>query len=142
MKPANRQGATALREAVSRIGDRWSLLLVETLLAGPLRWRDLLEGTAGIAPNVLADRLRRLERAGVVTSSAYSHRPPRMTYELTEDGRGLADVLKLLAAWGGEEHTAPAHSVCGTALEVRWFCPTCEMTVEEPGAEAGDVTVI
>jgi DNA-binding HxlR family transcriptional regulator len=142
MKPPNRQGTTALREAVSRIGDRWSLLLVETLLAGPLRWRDLLEGTPGIAPNVLADRLRRLERAGVVTSSAYSQRPPRMTYELTADGQGLADVLKLLAAWGGEEHTSPPHSVCGTALEVRWFCPTCEVAVEEPGAEAPEVTVV
>src|SRR5918996_1207104 len=142
MKPPHRQVTTALREAVSRIGDRWSLLLVETLLAGAPPGGGLPEGAPGLAPNVLADRLRRLERAGVVTSSAYSHRPPRMTYELTEDGRGLADVLKLLAAWGGEEHTAPAHSVCGTALEVRWFCPTCEMTVEEPGAEAGDVTVI
>jgi DNA-binding HxlR family transcriptional regulator len=130
----------ALRDAVGRIGDRWSLLLVEALRAGPLRWRDLLARTPGIAPNVLADRLRRLERAGVVGSSPYSSRPPRVAYELTEDGRALTGVLRLLAAWGGE--AAPQHVACGTALEVRWYCPTCGLSLEEPGEDVPDVTVV
>jgi DNA-binding HxlR family transcriptional regulator len=145
MNPPKGQGTTpasaGLRDAVGRVGDRWSLLLVQALLAGPLRWRDLMEGTPGIAPNVLADRLRRLERAGIVASAPYSHRPPRVAYELTEDGRALTGVLRLLAAWGGEEQPGPPHHACGTALEVRWFCPTCGRTVEDPG-EDPDVTVV
>jgi DNA-binding HxlR family transcriptional regulator len=133
-----------LRDAVGRVGDRWSLLLVQALLDGPMRWRDLMAGTPGIAPNVLADRLRRLERTGIVTSTPYSDRPPRVAYELTEDGRALTGVLRLLAAWGGEEHGAPPHRVCGTPLDVRWFCPTCSQTVDDPGdgPDAPDVTVV
>lgn len=134
--------SAGLRDAVGRVGDRWSLLLVQALLDGPLRWRDLMARTPGIAPNVLADRLRRLERAGIVGSSPYSHRPPRMAYDLTGDGRALAGVLRLLAAWGGEEHAAPPHQPCGTPLEVRWFCPTCGAAVEDAGEDAADVTVV
>jgi DNA-binding HxlR family transcriptional regulator len=125
----------ALRDAVARIGDRWSLLLVHALLEGPRRWRDLRDALPGIAPNVLADRLRRLERQGVVATSLYSSRPPRLAYDVTEDGRALAGVLRLLAAWGGSGPGGPPHPVCGTPTEVRWFCPTCGTATEGEGEE-------
>ncbi|HEX2025630.1 MAG TPA: helix-turn-helix domain-containing protein [Actinomycetota bacterium] len=128
-----------LREAVGRIGDRWSLLVVDALADGPRRWRDLRDALPGIAPNVLADRLRRLEREGVVASSPYSRRPLRLSYELTEDGAALTGVLRLLAAWGGEGTAGPAHRACGTPTEVRWFCPTCATTADDA---ADDVTVV
>jgi DNA-binding HxlR family transcriptional regulator len=131
--------APGLTEAVGRIGDRWSLLVVDALVEGPRRWRDLREALPGIAPNVLADRLRRLERDGVVASSPYSERPLRVSYELTEDGAALTGVLRLLAAWGGEGAAGPVHHACGTPTEVRWFCPTCATTVDDP---ADDVTVV
>lgn len=142
MNLSERQGTAGLRDALDQVGDRWSLLLVQALLDGPLRWRDLMARTPGIASNVLADRLRRLGRAGIVASSPYSRRPPRMTYELTEDGRALAGVLRLLAAWGGEEPSAAPHQACGTPLEVRWFCPTCNLALEDPGEGLPDVTVV
>jgi DNA-binding HxlR family transcriptional regulator len=129
----------ALRDAVGRIGDRWSLLLVQALLEGPRRWRDLHDAIPGIAPNVLADRLRRLEREGVVTTAPYTTRPPRLAYDLTEDGRALAGVLRLLAAWGGQAPGGPPHHFCGTPTEVRWFCPTCGTATEDGGE---DVTLV
>ena len=143
MNPQIRQGsrpsARGLTEAVGRIGDRWSLLVVDALIEGPRRWRDLRLALPGIAPNVLADRLRRLERDGVVASSPYSERPLRVSYELTEDGAALTGVLRLLAAWGGEGATGPVHHACGTPTEVRWFCPTCATTAEDT---ADDVTLV
>lgn len=136
---------TALTRALDRVGDRWSLLVVEALLGGPRRWSDLSEGIPGIAPNVLSDRLRRLEEHGVVTAEPYSERPLRHTYGLTSAGRDLAGALRLLTDWGarGEEGSGPRHPACGTALEARWHCPTCDLTVRDdiPDERAEIVTV-
>lgn len=138
---AQERGAPAagLEAAVNRVGDRWSLLVVSALLGGPRRWRDLAEAVPGIAPNVLADRLRRLEREGIVSTSRYSERPPRMAYDLTQDGRGLTGVLSLLSAWAERGAAGPPHAVCGTPTEVRWHCPTCGMVADD-GAD--DLTVV
>jgi DNA-binding HxlR family transcriptional regulator len=138
---ATRGGGPALERALSRVGDRWSLLVVHALLGGPRRWSDLTAEVGGIAPNVLADRLKRLEREGVVAAEPYCERPLRVAYRLTGDGRDLAGALRLLADWGvrrGGE--APAHGACGTPLEARWYCPTCATVVdEEPGTDPSEV---
>ena len=125
---------TALALALDRVGDRWSLLLVEALLAGPRRFNELSEAVPGIAPNILSDRLRRLERGGILVATPYSRRPVRMEYALTADGRELAGALRLLADWGatrGGEGEPLRHDVCGTPLEARWHCPTCNRTVDD-----------
>jgi DNA-binding HxlR family transcriptional regulator len=127
-----------LAEAMARVGDRWSLPVVEALLEGPRRFGELAESLPGISPNILTDRLRSLERDALVVARPYSHRPPRSTYELTAEGRALAGAVRLLSEWGarhsGEEERA-RHAVCGTPLHVRWYCPTCEQTVDEDAAE-------
>jgi DNA-binding HxlR family transcriptional regulator len=132
------QGPTALADALERVGDRWTLLIVEALLDGPRRFGDLLESVKGIAPNILTQRLRHLEREAVVLSRPYSERPPRMAYELSAAGAELAGALRLLSDWGAR-HTDSAeplrHSVCGTALEARWWCSSCELPVEENEAD-------
>ncbi|HJV04672.1 MAG TPA: helix-turn-helix domain-containing protein [Actinomycetota bacterium] len=128
-----------LRSALDRVGDRWSLLIVEALLRSsePRRWTDLAEELSDIAPNVLSERLRRLERDGVVTARPYSDRPVRLAYDLTAAGRELAGALRLLAQWGAErwdraDRAEPLrHVVCGTPLEARWYCATCGRAVEE-----------
>jgi DNA-binding HxlR family transcriptional regulator len=127
-------GRSALAEALAAVGDRWTLQVVEALLDGPRRFNDLQEEIAGVAPNTLSDRLRRLEREGLLVAMPYSERPPRYAYELTPGGHELAGALRLLADWGARhsETAEPArHDVCGTPLEVRWYCPTCERTVDE-----------
>ena len=131
---------TPLELALERVGDRWSLLLVEALLDGSRRFNELQEGVAGIAPNILADRLRRLEREGVVHARPYSDRPPRMEYALTAAWRDLAGALRLLADWGSRrsDDTEPIrHELCGTPLEARWYCPTCTVLVDTTAASEG-----
>jgi len=126
-----------LEAALDRVGDRWSLLLVEALLDGPRRFGDLAETLPGIAPNILTDRLRRLERGGILRLSPYQERPTRFAYELTADGRALASALRLLADWGARRSNDVEllrHGVCGTPLEARYFCPTCASIVEASDA--------
>jgi len=94
---------TPLAEAMQRVGDRWTLLLIAALLPGPLRFNELAEQVGGIAPNILTQRLRHLEREALVVARPYSQRPRRYAYELTESGRDLADALRLLADWGARQ---------------------------------------
>ncbi len=118
------------------MGDRWSLLIVEELLAGPRRFNDLQDAIRGLAPNILSQRLKHLERERVLLARPYSERPPRFEYELTAAGRELAGALRLLAQWGARgADDASRHEVCGTPLETRWYCPTCGLTVESPEDE-------
>lgn len=122
-----------LDAALARVGDRWSLLVVDALLDGPRRFNDLLAAVPGVATNVLSQRLKRLEAEAVVLARPYSDRPPRFTYELTAAGAELAGALHLLAGWGAASgEGGPRHAACGTQLETRWHCPTCARTVEEP----------
>lgn len=128
---------TPLAAALDSVGDRWTLLIVEALLGGPRRFGDLQEELARIAPNVLTQRLRRLEAERLVVAQPYSDRPQRFVYELTASGHELAGVLRLLADWGarhGESAEPPRHDACGTPVEARWWCPTCEQPVEEDDA--------
>jgi DNA-binding HxlR family transcriptional regulator len=124
---------SALQVALDRVGDRWCLLVVESLLEGPLRFNDLAAALPGIAPNILSDRLKRLERERVLIARPYSERPLRLSYELTADGRELAGALRLLADWGsrGESSNGLRHGSCGTTLEARWYCPTCARAIAE-----------
>ena len=123
-----------LAAAMARVGDRWTLLIVDALMAGPRRFNDLVEKVTGIAPNILSQRLKHLEAEGIVIARPYQQRPPRLAYELTGAGSDLAGALRLLAHWGarGSDVTEPPrHGACGTPLEVRWYCPTCARVVEE-----------
>lgn len=131
---------TALADALGRVGDRWSLLVVAALLAGPRRFGDLLDELDGLAPNILSRRLAHLEAEGLVVGEPYSRRPVRHAYRLTAAGADLAGALRMLAHWGAVHGAARpehgdggmlAHARCGTALDARWFCPTCEDVVDE-----------
>lgn len=137
--PPARQPEPALVRAVERVGDRWVLLIVAGLLDGPRRFGDLGDGL-GVAPNILTARLRQLEEDGLIVARPYNQRPVRHEYALTGPGRELAATLAHLSEWGarrrGGPSTAPFHSRCGTTLEVRPWCPTCDRTVE--GDEAAD----
>jgi DNA-binding HxlR family transcriptional regulator len=124
----------ALADALDRVGDRWTLLIVAALLDGPRRFGQLREDIPGLATNVLSGRLRELERKGLVVAVPYQQRPVRWDYHLSAAGAELGNALRLLAAWGGGtvgEVTGPHHVACGTVLGVRWWCPTCAEVVED-----------
>lgn len=138
----------ALDAAAARVGDRWTLLLVATLLDGSARFGELQDALPGLAPNILTKRLRTLEQEGLVVAEPYSRRPVRLAYRLTGRGAALADTLRLLAQWGAEQpHAGPAagterptplhHGACGTPVEARWWCPTCARLVDDD--EASDL---
>lgn len=130
--------ASALAAALATVGDRWTLQVVGALLDGPRRFGELQQEIPEIAPNILTERLRRLERDALVVVRPYSRRPPRMAYELSAAGAELAGVLRLLAGWGARhlgDVSTPRHPVCGTSLEARWWCPTCREPVAEERAE-------
>lgn len=138
---------TSLEAALSRVGDRWALLVVDALLGGPRRFSELSSTMGGIASNVLSQRLKHLEHQGVLRAQAYSLRPPRFRYELTAAGHDLAGALRLLGHWGARQSVAAGadatatdpvrHGACGTAMEARWYCPTCSRSVDDD--EAGEL---
>jgi DNA-binding HxlR family transcriptional regulator len=132
--------SSPLADALARVGDRWTLLLVAALLDGEKRFNELQEELDGIAPNVLSARLKLLGEQALVISRPYSERPPRFVYELTESGRELAGALRLLADWGARSGSGEPlrHTACGTTLEARWWCPNCETIVDDAAGD-GDV---
>jgi len=82
------------------LGDRWTLLVVRDLLRGKTRYGEFLVSAEGIPTNILADRLRRLEQAGLISSQTYSSHSRRNSYQLTDAGRALAPTLRALRNWG------------------------------------------
>lgn len=126
----------ALVRAAEQVADRWTVLVVAALLDGPQRFTDLSQRLGGIAPNTLSSRLTDLEAEGLVVSTPYQRRPERFTYDLTEAGRDLRDVLVALEGWQArrDDGTARRHEACGNELHVRWYCPDCEQPAG-PGAD-------
>jgi len=89
------------------IGERWTILILrDLLLDGPRKFQDFQQSLAGISPNTLSARLKRLEESGVVERRFYEQHPPRAEYLLTAKGRALGPVLKALLDWG-RSHTPP-----------------------------------
>jgi len=86
--------------ALDLAGDKWTLLIVRDLLRGRDTYGKLAASDEGIPTNILADRLRKMEEAGLVESKPYQDRPVRYAYSLTDKGHGLTPVLAALARWG------------------------------------------
>ena len=127
----------SVADALEVIGDRWSLLAVRELSLGVTRFNDVAANT-GAPRDILTARLRKLEDQGVVRREAYSDRPPRYDYVLTEAGVALAPVLSALRRWGDEHLVDGAPPVqfvhsCGEQYVAEPHCQTCgEVTL--PGS--------
>jgi DNA-binding HxlR family transcriptional regulator len=85
------------------LGDRWTLLVIRDLFAGKSRFGEFMTSPERIPTNILAERLKRLERAGLIATTPYSEHPLRVDYRLTERGRALAPVVDAIAVWGLEQ---------------------------------------
>jgi DNA-binding HxlR family transcriptional regulator len=81
------------------VGDKWSLLVARDLLRGANTYGQLLQSPERIPTNILADRLKRLEKAGIITRSPYQMRPVRYAYKLTQKGRDFGDLLTAVIRW-------------------------------------------
>ncbi|WP_152362600.1 winged helix-turn-helix transcriptional regulator [Microlunatus speluncae] len=91
-----------IARALDRVGERWALLLIRELIFGPKRFTDLRRGLPGASQNVLTQRLRELERDGIVERVRLGPPAGSRAYRLTDLGRGLEPVLLALAAWGSD----------------------------------------
>ena len=94
------RSACAVASTLDLVGDKWSLLVIRDLLHGKRTYGEIIESPEGIPTNILADRLARLEQAGIIESAAYQERPVRYAYSLTPKGRDLGDVVLALVRWG------------------------------------------
>lgn len=100
MKKRNYQQYCSLARALDLVGERWTLLIIRDLLAGPRRYKDLQDSLDGIGTNLLANRLKELETHGLIESTRLA--PPSSTraYQLTARGRALEESVVSLAEWG------------------------------------------
>lgn len=85
------------------VGDKWSLVVVRDMFTGKSRFGEFLESPEGITTNILADRLKRMERAGLVAKQPYQERPVRHAYALTPRGETLLPVLQAMCRWANTE---------------------------------------
>jgi DNA-binding HxlR family transcriptional regulator len=120
------RSACAIANSLDIVGDKWSLLVVRDLLHGKHTYGELASSLERIPTNILADRLRRLEAAGILISTPYQQRPVRYRYTLTPKGSALGEVLLAFVRWGkqhipgtlalrqGPEHPEPAEPASST----------------------------
>ena len=123
------------------IGERWTILILQDLLRGYHRFAELRKSVQGIASNVLSDRLKLLEKHGIVERRFYSDHPPRAEYHLTRKGHELGVVAGVLAAWGARhmsDTTVLVHTECSSRVRVVYYCPTCEVRVRGAGVRLVD----
>ena len=125
-----------IARAADLLGRRWMLAIVWAAAEeGAVRWNEFKQALEGIPPRTLAQRLAELEEAGVLERRVLpDSRPPRVEYRLTAAGTDLAGALRLLAAWAGSGE-GPRHAACGTEVEVRWWCPTCQRVADDEEEE-------
>ncbi|MEU1208806.1 helix-turn-helix domain-containing protein [Nocardia sp. NPDC005825] len=123
--------------ALDIVGDRWNLLVVRELCSGPRRYSDLFADLPGISTDVLAARLKDLERDGILTKRRIGPRAGTALYELTDSGAALRPVLDTLSAWGtaqlGEQRATDA-------VRAHWFALPLGRAVAEL-VPTGTVTV-
>ena len=86
--------------ALEIIGDKWTMVIVRDLFLGKKTYGDFQRSPEGIPTNILADRLKRLEKADIVEKVPYQEKPVRYEYKMTEKGKDLNKVLKAVKEWG------------------------------------------
>lgn len=90
----------AVASTLDLVGDKWSLLVVRDMLHGKNTYSQLLASPEGIPTNILADRLKRLEEAGIIVRAAYQSHPVRYAYSLSKKGEALGGILLAMVGWG------------------------------------------
>ena len=98
--PTARRSPCPVAGALDLLGDKWTLLVVRDLFAGLKRYGEFANSMEKIPTNLLAERLKRLEQAGLIASSAYQDNPPRYEDTLTPKGEALRPVMREIVNWG------------------------------------------
>tara|TARA_R110002124_G_scaffold284909_1_gene462796 strand:+ start:364 stop:828 length:465 start_codon:yes stop_codon:yes gene_type:complete len=137
--------ACSVARTLAVVGDRWTLMVLRECFLGTRRF-DEFEQRLGIARHVLADRLKKLTEANVLTKVAYQERPRREEYRLTDVGRDLYPVMVTLAQWGDKHLAGPegvplirTHDTCGHVTTGILRCSECseELTARNVSVTPG-----
>jgi len=142
----------SIAKALEVVGERWTLLIVRDVMLGQRRFGEL-QGSLGVARNVLSARLQRLVEEDILERRAYQSSPERYEYFLTEKGLDLWPALVALLAWGDRHSPEPAgppmlivHKECGGEVNDRGICERCGKLLHArdaralpgPGVSAGE----
>ncbi|MGB0572493.1 MAG: winged helix-turn-helix transcriptional regulator [Alphaproteobacteria bacterium] len=125
---------------IELLGNEWTLMVLRELFLGSRRF-DEMQSQTGASPHTLSQRLKRLEREGILRRETYSTRPPRHEYRLTAKGRDLWPVIIAMKNWGDcwfEEGGTPVeirHKGCGAKVAPRMTCPDCGERMHAHDAE-------
>jgi DNA-binding HxlR family transcriptional regulator len=135
----------SIAKTLDVVGEWWTLLILRDAFRGTRRFDDF-QASLGLARSVLTTRLRKLTEHGVLERRAYSARPPRYEYFLTEKGRALFPVIVALIGWGDAWAPGPdgppvvfVHDTCGNVTQPMLTCPHCrgEVSVANTHSELG-----
>ena len=113
-----RRSPCPVANTLDLVGDKWSLLIIRDMRHGKRTYGELAQSPEGIPTNILADRLCRLEDAGIIESAAYQERPVRYAYTLTDKGNDLGELLGALVRWG-KKHIAGTRTLSEAAAAAR-----------------------
>ena len=105
--------ACAIAHGLDLVGERWALLVVRELLLGPKRFTDLKKGLPNASPNVISERLRELERAGIVKRDKLPPPASSRVYALTDWGRELEEIVLSLGRWATRSPSLPREGPMG-----------------------------
>jgi DNA-binding HxlR family transcriptional regulator len=124
-----------IAQTLNIVGDRWTLLIIHEILIGNSRFNDIKNNLKGISSNLLSDRLKYLQEAGLISADLYSEHPPRYGYHLTESGQDLEHVFNAFILWG-EKHLDKCykklvHPKCNHPVSISYYCSHCEENVED-----------
>ena len=124
----------SIARSLEIVGERWTLLILRDALLGVTRFERFQE-RLGLAPNILAKRLRTLTDGGVLERRPYQERPERFEYVLTDSGKDLLPAVLALMSWG-DAHLSPSgapavvrHAECGGGVGIGAVCGRCGETV-------------
>lgn len=139
MKQARTYGQyCGIARALDLVGERWALLVIRELVLGPKRFTDLRAGLPGVATNVLTDRLKQLERDGIVRRRTLPPPAASTVYELTDYGRELEPTLLAFGRWGAKS-LGPRDP--DRRVEPGWFYVALKAFFQPEAAEAIRATI-
>ncbi|CRZ35306.1 HxlR family transcriptional regulator [Herbinix hemicellulosilytica] len=131
-----------IAQTLNIIGDKWTLLIIRQLMLGYDTFKEIQDRLIGIPTNILSDRLKSLEKDGLITSQLYQSHPPRYKYFLTDSGLDLADVFNSIILWSERNlkkcHKILTHSECGHKIELTYYCPNCGKTIKREDINVTD----
>jgi DNA-binding HxlR family transcriptional regulator len=126
-----------IAQALDILGDRWTLLILRDLMAGLHRYTDIIENCPGLSPNVLSDRLKRLEADGLIERHYHRELPPRVEYVLTAKGHDVRPILLSMIGWGHKYLPGFDQQSVGTSVSTDFAVRVVPTFAFQPGRAAG-----